>query len=153
MNTSSLRSSAARAAMLGFTAGLRSQIPLAVLARTSSGHDPALLRRRVVRTGLYLSAAGEMVADKLPIVPSRLEPGPLGGRVFFGSLAGAVLANRTGCPVMVGIAAGASGAVAGSFAGYQFRVRAGRVSGLPDPVWAILEDFLAVRLATFAARL
>jgi uncharacterized membrane protein len=138
--------------MLGFTAGLRSQLPLALLARTSGRRDPALIRRRLVRAGLYLSAAGEMAADKLPVVPSRLEPGPLTGRAVFGSLAGAVIANRTGHPAMIGIAAGAAGALVGSFTGYHVRSTAGQVSGFPDPVWALVEDAIALGLGTYAAR-
>ena len=152
METLSLRSLAARAATLGFTAGLRSQLPLALLARTASGADPELIRRRLVRTGLYLSAAGEIVGDKLPMVPARIEPGPLAGRVIFGSLSGALVAHRARWPVMLGIAAGAAGAVAGSFAGYHVRARAGQVSGLPDHVWAVVEDAIALRLGTLAAR-
>jgi uncharacterized membrane protein len=152
MKSLSWRSSPARAAALGITAGLRSQLPLALLARTATGADPAWMGKRLLQTGLYLSAAGEMLVDKLPVVPGRIEPGPLAGRIVFGSLSGAIVAHRTRRPAIVGIAAGAAGAVAGSFAGYHARVWAGRVSGLPDPVWAVVEDAIALRLGTLAAR-
>ena len=138
--------------MLGFAAGLRSQIPLALLARNADTMGPTFMGKAPVRVVLYLSAAGEVVLDKLPIVPSRLEPGSLTGRLMLGSLSGALLARRQGFPAVGGVIGGAAGALAGSFAGYHTRSWLPEKTGLPDPVWALLEDGAAVTLGVLATR-
>lgn len=148
----SLSSAIVRASLLGATAGMRSQIPLALLARNAGTYGPDLLRKRWVATNLYLSAAGEIMADKLPFVPSRLNPGPIAGRVMFGSASGAILARRLGAPVAAGIVAGAAGAVGGSFAGYHARTWLGAQTGLPDLLWAAVEDGTAILLGSTVTR-
>ena len=152
MRSSSLPGAAARAGILGFAAGLRSQIPLALLARNADTMGPTFMGKTPVRIGLYLSAAGEAVVDKLPIVPSRLEPGSLTGRLMLGSLSGALLARRLGFPAVGGVLVGAAGALAGSFAGYHTRTWLTEQTGLPGPVWAVLEDGAAVTLGVLATR-
>lgn len=102
--------------------------------------------------GLCLSAAGEVVADKLPVAPGRLEAGPLGGRLFFGALAGSMLSRDRGAPIAGGAALGAVGALAGSYAGYHARRYLGRSTGLPDALWAGVEDVAAVGLGLLATR-
>lgn len=150
----------ARATALGFVAGLRSQTPLALLAVAASRGDTGrlaasplpLLRKTVVVAGLSLSAVGEAIADKLPATPSRLGAGPLGGRVFFGALSGSLVSRDRGAPIVVGVALGAVGALAGSYAGYHARGYLGRVTGLPDPLWAGVEDATALGLGLLATR-
>ena len=151
---------ASRSATLGFVAGLRSQMPLALLAiatgRGSIGRHgvspSALLRHPAALAGLCLSAAGEAMVDKLRVAPGRLEAGPLGGRLFFGALAGSILSRDRGVPIAGGAALGAVGALAGSFAGYQARRYLGRSTGVPDAVWAVVEDVVAVGLGLLATR-
>jgi uncharacterized membrane protein len=144
----------ARVATLGFVAGLRSQMPLALLAVAASRGDIAegvpmpmgWLRNRWIAAGLGLAAVGELIGDKLPITPSRLEPGSLAGRTVFGGLAGGVVARLDGRSTPVGFALGGVGAVAGSFGGYHARVWIGRRTGLPDAVVAVGEDVVALVL-------
>ncbi len=138
---------------LGVTAGMRSQIPLALLAAKSNGAAGAslppplhVLRLRRVAIGLAMSAVGEAVGDKLPIAPSRLRPGPLVGRLSFGAAAGAVLARGAGNAAGLGGTMAALGALAGSMAGYTARVQAHKATGLPDPLLAVLEDVVAVTI-------
>ena len=152
MRSSFLPGAVTRAAMLGFTAGLRSQMPLALLARNADQAGPAFLNRRRIRAGLYLSAAGELVGDKLPMVPSRLSSGPLFGRLMSGSICGGLLARRLAAPAASGVFAGAAGALVGSYAGYHARTWLDSATGLPDPVWAVLEDGVAITLGVFATR-
>ena len=152
MNRSTLVSATARAAALGITAGMRSQLPLALLARTAARTGPQWLRKRTVPTNLYLSAAGEIVGDKLPMTPSRLEPLSMAGRLVFGSFSGAILVRRLEAPVLAGVMAGALGAVAGSLAGYHARRWLGETSGLPDAIWAGAEDALAISIGLLATR-
>ena len=52
--------------------------------------------------GFSALALGELVADKLPFIPSRTSPGPLFGRVVLGALSGATLCAAAGHSVAVG---------------------------------------------------
>ena len=148
-----------RAGILGFVAGLRSQLPLflqAVAAHRSdfardAGRPLSFLRLRrtlVVLSGL---AGGELVGDKLPTVPSRLKPGPLAGRLLIGALVGALVTREASASVAVGSAVGAFAAGAGAVAGNRFRVFLPRLTGLPDIVGAVVEDAAALGLGWFAA--
>lgn len=154
------RDVALRAGLLGFVAGLRSQLPLAMLAvaahrgkfATDSGRPFDLLRKRPVAIGLGLAAAGELIGDKLPVTPSRLAPAPLGGRLVFGSAAGAAVADDAGGSIGIGAGIGAAGALAGSYAGYHARSYLDRTTGWPDTVWAIAEDVIALSLGLYGTR-
>lgn len=154
MNAYSNAAVAGRVAALGFVAGLRSQMPLALLAISARrrGVSPGasslagLLGKPVVAAGLCAAAAGEVVADKLPFVPSRLEPRSLAGRLFVGALAGAVLSRELRVFVVPGALLGAVGALGGSYAGYHARRYLGRVTGVPDSFWAVVEDATAIGL-------
>src|SRR5688572_3048565 len=95
-----------RSAQLGAASGLRSMAAPSQLSRHLAGTAPdaalgpvgEFLARRAVRTFLQVAALGEMIADKLPGIPDRIEPGPLVGRAFFGGAAGAVCARIQGEP-------------------------------------------------------
>ena len=149
-----------RATLFGVTAGLRSQLPGALLAlnheRAPRGtgwrHWP-VLRSQGGRLALVGSALGEIVSDKLPVVPPRTRPGPLAGRVAFGGLAGAAIGSGHGTRrLLFGTAAGALGALAGSYAGETARTRIGEQTDLPDPLVALGEDALAVGLGLATLR-
>jgi uncharacterized membrane protein len=118
------------AAALGFAAGLRTFTPLAALHLRGRIGGPRLL---------VVAAAGELVVDKLPMTPSRLDPPALAGRVASGAGSGRVVAGWPGA------AMGAAAAVAGSYAGA--RVREAR----PGFATAVAEDAVAVTLAGVAA--
>ena len=143
-----------QAAGLGVVAGMRSQLPLALLALGAGRRRFAveadgplgLLRSPVAQRLLVLSAVGEFVGDKLPFVPSRLKPGPLFGRMLFGGLAGAAIAVEARRSPALGAVIGAGGAVLGTQAGYRARVALGESTGLPDPVWGVAEDAASVAL-------
>ncbi len=151
----------ARIAALGFVAGLRSMMPFAILSRTyetnGAAHDALPRPLRLLDSGATrgltaVAAAGEVVGDKLPMVPSRLQPGPLAGRLAVGALAGATLSHRTPVALAIGTALGAAAAGAGSAAGYYARKRLGDATSVPDPAWAVLEDSLALGLGLLSVR-
>jgi uncharacterized membrane protein len=96
----------------------------------------------VVAFGLL--ATGELVADKLPIVPARTSPPALIARMATGGLSGACLAAAAGAGTTVGALLGAAGAVVGAFAGYRARMRLTDALGTPDVVIAMLEDVATV---------
>jgi uncharacterized membrane protein len=146
-----------RVAALGVAAGMRSQAPLALLALAvrggridAGGGILRLLGARAVVPLAVAALAGELVGDKLPVTPSRLDPGPLGGRVVIGAAAGAALARSAGRGRTAGALAGGLGAAAGAYAGYHLRVRAARATGLADPVLGAVEDALALAVARYA---
>jgi uncharacterized membrane protein len=93
---------------------------------------------------LALFATGELVADKLPMIPARTSPPALIARMVLGGLAGACVAAAGGAGPTAGALAGVAGAVAGAFLGYQARTRLTRALGTPDVVVAMLEDVVAV---------
>lgn len=143
-----------RAALLGFVAGMRTQLPLAMLAYAArEGHfatdddtSVKLLREPAALPVLALSAAGELVVDKLPFTPSRLDPGPLFGRLLFGGLAGAAISREAGDPPLAGALLGAAGAGLGAFVGYHARRWLGEATGIPDPFWGSVEDVAALAI-------
>ncbi|MEO7271965.1 MAG: DUF4126 family protein [Vicinamibacterales bacterium] len=144
------------ALLLGVSAGLRSMTPLAVVAWAARGW-PAVagsaLGFMAAPIAGYVFAAlavGELIADKLPFIPSRLQPGPLGGRMISGALTGSVAAIALqGSPIVGGLV-GAIGGLAGSFGGHAVRRSLTVDRKLPDLPVALLEDVVAIALAVFA---
>jgi uncharacterized membrane protein len=91
-----------------------------------------------------LLAIGELIADKLPFIPGRTQPGPLGARIIFGALCAAALCFSGGASLFLGAILGAVGGIAGAFAGYNYRRWLSRGAKLPDLLIALLEDVVAV---------
>ena len=94
-------------------------------------------------------AAAELVADQLPSTPSRKIPPQFATRIVTGAFAGAVLGIPSGNWV-VGLVAGAIGAVIGTLGGAAARSRLARMFGHDRPA-AILEDFVAIAIAVLVA--
>lgn len=147
-----------RAALLGVVAGMRSQLPNALLAyRSRTGRLPhavdgpgGVLRRRASVPLATLAAVGELIGDKLPRTPSRLEDGPLFGRLALGLAAGSGVAAAFGHNRVLGGLIGAAGAAAGSVAGYRLRALAAERTDVSDTVWALAEDAMAITLGLLA---
>ncbi|MCW2542098.1 MAG: hypothetical protein JWN95_3823 [Frankiales bacterium] len=102
-----------------------------------------------------LASAGELVGDKQPNTPSRLEPAGFASRIAFGALCGGVVVHRAGrsvAPTALGALLGAAGATAGAQAGATWRQIASRKFG-PDLPGALLEDAVAILTATAAVKL
>ena len=92
-------------------------------------------------------AIGELIADKLPIIPKRTAPAPLLGRIITGGLCGACLCAATAKPLIAGALMGGIGAIVGAFLGYGIRRRLDL--HINDLVIAVCEDAVAVGLALF----
>jgi uncharacterized membrane protein len=141
----------ALAAGLGLVAGMRSMTAPAVLSHYLSrwgvhSDDPTVRLLASPRTAgvLKVLAAGELVADKTPFIPSRTEPAPLLGRVFMGALCGSVVGAWRGSSQPAAAFTGAVAALGGTYLAYQLRKRAGHRTGLPDSVFAVTEDAVAL---------
>jgi len=132
----------ARAALLGAASGGRS---LAGPAAVALSGKPA------VRTLALAAAAGELVADKLPNVPSRLAPLPLAGRLALAGVAAGVLARRERRAAVVPVLVAAAAAYGGSVAGARWRAYAARRHWAALPA-ALAEDALTYTAAAAATR-
>lgn len=148
-----------RAVALGAATGLRTFVAPVLLSRIASrGRIPEIQNTRfaplaspVAAYLLTLAAIGEMVADKLPMAPSRTENGALFARLISGAVSGAAMHTATGRNAGVGTALGGAGALAAAYAGEWYRDQ-GAQARVPDPVLAVLEDAAAVGLALLALR-
>lgn len=94
-------------------------------------------------TAFQFLALGEIVGDKLPMTPNRIDPGPLFGRAASGALSGAAIFQAEGEQAGVGAAIGLAAAVVSAFAFYHLRHLAGEAKIVPDPVLGGIEDLLA----------
>ncbi|MEV4418043.1 hypothetical protein [Catellatospora sp. NPDC049609] len=152
---------------LGVATGMRSQLGLAALAvavqRRGKGRgrksglsrlvQTQVLASPAVRKSLVATAAGELVADKLPATPSRLNKGPLLARLALGGLAGGVIGwsdDRGLRRTLAGAVLGAAGAGLGAYGGHHVRAMLDSRTNVPDRYWAIAEDVTAIGLAAFA---
>jgi uncharacterized membrane protein len=91
---------------------------------------------------LTVFAIGELIADKLPKIPSRKTPGPFAFRIVVGAMCGAALGAPGG--MLAGGLLGALGGVAGTLGGYEFRRRLVKAIGGKDFPIALLEDAVAI---------
>ncbi|MBD8079360.1 hypothetical protein [Cellulosimicrobium arenosum] len=148
-----------RAVALGAAAGARATLGVAApvlasaVAPGAGGSDGATARWRTAgRAAAGLAVVGELVGDKLPRTPSRLEGTGPAGRLVSGAVGGVLLARRRGQGSVAGLAAaaaaGATGAAAGTWGGAAWRRLA--VDHGRDWPRAIVEDASAIALAAWA---
>ena len=97
-----------------------------------------------VSTALRLFEIGELIVDKVPVVPSRTSPLPLLGRAASGALVGAALFASGGRQTMTGGVLGAVSAVVAAYATERLRLQIAERLGLPDFVVALSEDALVL---------
>jgi uncharacterized membrane protein len=142
-----------RAVLLGLATGGRSTAGLSALALTNPS-STGVLGNRWTRRLAGTAAAGELVGDKLPQTPSRLQPSGLVPRLGLGAVTGAALARREGGnrgrTALAG-ALGLLGAAAGSRLGVSWRQQATRRFGKDLP-GALIEDALWLGVARYASR-
>ena len=145
----------ARALLLGFVTGIRSQVPVALLAIEAGrgAFDPGpgrmgrWLASREGVLGAVVAAGGELLADKLPMTPRRTTAGPLLQRLATGGAVGAAVHYDAGHPPALGALLGAAGAGAGAYLATRTRAAAAERTRLPGPLLGAIEDLFAVGLA------
>ncbi len=143
--------------MLAGANGLRTLTPIAVLCWFAyTGHLPVTgtwafwITNPICVVVFTLLALGELIGDKLPQTPNRIDTFPLLARAIFGSGVGAVLALTLGAGVVAGALLGAVSAVAGAFLGFYLR-RYLTVGGkIPDFPVALAEDVITISLSICA---
>ena len=144
----------ALAAGIGALAGLRTFAPPAVVSQAARHSLIPLRRSRLhfLRSSAAANitaalAIGELVADKLPAMPSRLKAGALIARAASGAICGSAIASGRRAPAKTVAAGGVLGgltAIAGASVGYHVRRQLGMKLNVPDPAVAVVEDMLAI---------
>jgi uncharacterized membrane protein len=139
---------------IGIVAGLRSLTAPAVAAWAAHldwlnlhGSPFAFMESTAAVAIFSLLAIGELVADKLPMIPKRTSPAPLMARIATGGLCGACLCAAAEISLIAGALLGGIGSIVGAFLGYGIRRRLDL--HIKDPVVAFCEDVVAVGLALF----
>jgi uncharacterized membrane protein len=137
---------------IGVVAGLRALTPLAVVAWGArlnvwmlAGTHLAWFGNAIAPWIFSVLAVGELINDKLPGTPSRKVPPQFIARVFSGALSGAVVGGARES-LVIGLIAGAVGAVVGTLGGAAVRGKLAAMFGKDLPA-ALLEDVVAIGLA------
>jgi uncharacterized membrane protein len=136
--------------LIGFFTGLRSLTPIAVtawgahLGLLTLPHALAWLGTIPGAVVFSLGAIAELIADKLPTTPARTAPLGLAARMVMGGLAGACIASAGGQGMVAGAMVAIAGALAGTFGGYQARMRLTKALQPLGFGVALLEDFVAI---------
>ncbi len=137
--------------LLGVAGGARSALPAAAVSRAvragsvrTQGTAWGFLKGRNLNRLLVGLALAELVADKLPMTPSRKQAAAYAARVISGALAGAAVgaaSRRAAFGTLLGIA----GAVVGTEGGAAFRSWLSSLFKRDLPA-AVIEDLVALAL-------
>jgi uncharacterized membrane protein len=117
-------------------------------ARTFLAPAALALRGRLAKAAKFampVLAAGEIVGDKLPMAPPRVEGPGLVGRVLSGALSGRVSGGARGARV------GAAFALASTYPSQALRSQIVKRTPVPDVAIAIPEDLIGASLAAAAS--
>jgi uncharacterized membrane protein len=133
-----------KAMKLAVVTGLRSMLGPALVARASN---------RPEQRNLALAALAEMVADKLPLVPSRDSLLPLVMRGLAGAWVAKTLQDEEGTDNPWTVPLGAAVAMGVAVAAPKIRKTLTVTTGVSDTVLGMLEDYLALRLGSDAVGL
>jgi uncharacterized membrane protein len=140
---------------LGAITGMRALSGLALLSRDAAYREPrgradltgtsfALLKSRRAAGVLTVMAAAEMVNDKLPNTPNRIESAPLLCRALCGAVVGAAAFAAEDEAPALGAAAGLAAAVLAAFAAFHLRRRISQSKVVPDPLLGLAEDAVVI---------
>lgn len=139
-----------QAALAGAATGLRSTIGVGALVESASGGLPAVALTTPARVVAGLGVGGELIVDKLPTTPSRLEPPGLAARIVLAAVAGAVLARARDRRIAPAALVAAGTAVVSARLGHDLRRLA--ATRVPPLAAALGEDVVALGVAALAVR-
>jgi uncharacterized membrane protein len=139
-----------RVVLLGAATGSRSTFgPAALVLSSRSGWSSD----RRAKAAFAVAATAEIVIDKLPVTPSRLERRGLIGRAVSGAVSGALLTHSDnqsdGSRQLTAAGIGSLTALAGAVVGACWRRASARRTG-HDLTGAVVEDLVAAALAVIA---
>jgi uncharacterized membrane protein len=134
---------ARRAAVLGTVTGARTFLAPAALALRGRFGDG--VPGKVAKFVVPVLAAGEVVGDKLPMAPPRVEGPGLVGRVVSGAVSGRVVGGARGARV------GAAFALASTYPSQLLRSTIVQRTPVPDIACAVPEDLAGAALAAAAS--
>ena len=141
---------------IGFTAGLRSLTPPAVVAWAAHlgwlnlTNSPLAFMGSIIAVITFsLLALFELFVDLQPSTSKRTAPVPLGARIVTGALCGACLYAASHQSLIIGALLGSVGGIIGAFAGYETRKKLVAALNIKDTFIAVLEDLITIGLACF----
>jgi uncharacterized membrane protein len=141
---------------IGFTAGLRSLTPPAIVAWAvhlgwlNLNNTPLAFMGSIITVVIFsLLAIFELIGDLRPSTPKRTAPVPLTARILMGALCGTGVCAASNQSLVTGALLGAAGGVIGAFAGYEIRRRIVSALSIKDIFVALLEDLVTIGLACF----
>jgi hypothetical protein len=129
---------------------------LAIVTGLRAALGPALVARaqhRPERQNLALMALGEMVIDKLPLVPSRDSLLPLLARGVAGYWVAQRCVEEDGADDPWAAPLGAAVAMGVAAIAPKVRKTIGWTTGMPQPVLGLVEDYFALKLGSEATGL
>lgn len=141
-----------QALSLGVLAGMRtSSAPLIVNqilhkypSKSLSGSPLRFMKSEKAGIVFKIFAAGELVGDKLPFTPNRIEFGGIVGRCLSGGLAGATIFKANNNNALIGGLLGAAAAFGSTFGSYFLRKAIVKKSQAYDPFIGALEDSIVI---------
>ncbi|WP_299754939.1 DUF4126 family protein [uncultured Pontibacter sp.] len=145
---------------MGALAGMRSLSAPALLSRAlNENKNGALaatplkyLQNKYVANTLTGLAATELLGDKIPGVPDRIEVPSLLFRATSGAVVGAAVYASNHEKLLKGAAIGAAAAVAATYLSFYLRKTLCEKTTIADPVIGALEDALVLGSGLKAAR-
>ena len=139
---------------IGFTAGLRSLTPPAVVAWAAHlgwlnlNNSPLAFMGSIIAVVIFsLLAMFEWFVDLQPSTQKRTAPVPLGARILTGALCGACICAASHQSLVIGAVLGGIGGIIGAFAGYETRKKLVAALNIKDIFIAVLEDLVTIGLA------
>jgi uncharacterized membrane protein len=141
---------------IGFTAGLRSLTPPAVVAWGAHlgwlnlNNSPLAFMGSIIAVIIFsLLALFELFVDLQPSTQKRTAPVPLIARILTGALCGACICAATNQSLIIGAILGGVGGIIGAFAGYETRKKLVAALNIKDIFIAVLEDLITIGFACF----
>jgi uncharacterized membrane protein len=137
---------------LGTLAGMRTMSAPVVATHILSNHPSKKLAKSPLRfmqsttvaAVLKVLSVTELVADKLPSTPNRIEPAGVAGRCLSGALAGASIYKAVGGKALTGALVGGAAAIAATYGSYFLRKTIVKANHIADPLIGAAEDALVI---------
>jgi hypothetical protein len=139
--------------MLDTTTPFGRAMALAAVSGSRCALGPAFLAvsRRRPEAGAWVAAAiGELIADKIGLLPARYHPALMIPRALAGAWVAREALKEEGVEDNAAAIAGAVGAAGVAGVAPVLRIALGRALGVPDIVLGVAEDYLALKVGAQA---